>query len=56
VSAEFITKLIKMFQHGQFPFDKLIKQYAFEAINEAVEDSEKGRTIKSVVMIGNYKP
>jgi aryl-alcohol dehydrogenase len=55
VSAEFIPKLIKMYQHGNFPFDKLIKKYAFEDINQAVEDSEKGRTIKSVLLIANYQ-
>ncbi|RZK37026.1 MAG: NAD(P)-dependent alcohol dehydrogenase [Pedobacter sp.] len=54
VSAEFIPKLIKMYQHGQFPFDKLIKQYSFEQINEAVEDSERGRTIKAVLLIDQY--
>lgn len=54
VPQEFIPKLIKMYQHGQFPFDKLIKKYAFEDINQAVEDSEKGKTIKSVLIIGNY--
>lgn len=54
VSEEFIPKLIKMYQHGQFPFDKLIKTYAFEDINQAVEDSEKGRTIKAVLKIGEY--
>jgi aryl-alcohol dehydrogenase len=54
VSAEFIPKLIKMYQNGQFPFDKLIKKYSFEDINQAVEDSEKGRTIKSVLLIGEY--
>jgi len=43
-----------MYQLGQFPFDKLIKTYAFEDINEAVEDSEKGHIIKSVLLIGNY--
>jgi len=55
VSEEFIPKLIKMYQNGQFPFDKLIKKYQFEEINQAVEDSEKGKTIKSVLLIGDYK-
>ncbi|CAM4367847.1 aryl-alcohol dehydrogenase [Pedobacter westerhofensis] len=54
VSEEFIPKLIKMYQRGQFPFDKLIRQYAFEDINQAVEDSEKGKTIKAVLIIGEY--
>ena len=54
VPQEFIPKLIHMYQNGQFPFDKLIKKYAFKDINQAVEDSEKGRTIKSVLQIGEY--
>ncbi|MBI3233072.1 MAG: NAD(P)-dependent alcohol dehydrogenase [Bacteroidetes bacterium] len=55
VPQEFIPKLIQMYQQGIFPFDKLIKEYAFEDINQAIEDSEKGRTIKSVLKIGEYK-
>ena len=54
VPQEFIPKLIQMYLGGQFPFDKLIKKYAFADINLAVEDSEKGRTIKSVLLIGDY--
>jgi len=54
VPQEFIPKLIKMYQNGQFPFDKLIKTYPFEEINQAIEDSEKARTIKSVLRIGEY--
>jgi aryl-alcohol dehydrogenase len=52
IPQEFIPKLVRMYQAGQFPFDKLIKKYAFEDINEALEDSEKGKTIKSVLIIG----
>jgi aryl-alcohol dehydrogenase len=43
-----------MYKGGQFPFDRLIKKYDFEDINEAIEDSEKGKTIKAVLLIGNY--
>lgn len=56
VPQEFIPKLIHMYMNGQFPFDKLIKTYAFDDINQAVDDSEKGRTIKSVLRIGDYQP
>jgi len=44
VPQEFISKLIKMYQNGQFPFNKLIKTYPLEEINQKVEDSEKGRS------------
>lgn len=45
----FIPKLIDLYKHGKFPFDRMIKYYPFEKINEAVEDSEKGRTLKAVL-------
>jgi aryl-alcohol dehydrogenase len=54
VPQEFIPKLINMYKGGQFPFDRLIKKYDFEDINGAIEDSEKGKTIKAVLLIGNY--
>tara|TARA_B100001105_G_scaffold160719_1_gene129323 strand:- start:137 stop:565 length:429 start_codon:yes stop_codon:yes gene_type:complete len=44
-----IPKLINYFEDGQFPFDRLIKFYDFKNINQAIEDSEKGKTIKAVV-------
>ncbi|SBS25909.1 Aryl-alcohol dehydrogenase [Marinomonas spartinae] len=45
----FIPELIRLYQAGKFPFDKLIKMYDFQDINQAVEDSESGVTIKPVV-------
>lgn len=51
----FIPRMVDMYMNGQFPFDKLIKTYPFERINQAIEDSETGITIKPVLLIGNYK-
>src|SRR5690554_892688 len=48
----FIPQLIAYYKAGQFPFDKLIKLYDFEQINQAFEDSAKGVTIKPVLKIG----
>lgn len=45
----FIPKLARLYQSGKFPFDKLIKFYDFKDINQAVEDSESGVTIKPIV-------
>lgn len=45
----FIPSLIAHFMRGNFPFDKLIKMYNFEQINEAAEDSKKGVTVKPVI-------
>lgn len=46
----FIPALIDLWKQGRFPFDKLIKTYDFSDINEAFEDSEKGITIKPVLV------
>jgi aryl-alcohol dehydrogenase len=54
VPGEFIPAMVKMYMNGQFPFDKLIKKYKFEDINQAIDDSEHGRTIKPVILIGEY--
>jgi len=48
----FIPQLIELYTQGRFPFDKLIKFYPFERINEAAQDSERGLTVKPVIRIG----
>ena len=45
----FIPQLIDLYKQGKFPFDRLIKFYSLEQINEAAEDSEKGITLKAVL-------
>ncbi|CDO04720.1 Aryl-alcohol dehydrogenase [Oceanobacillus picturae] len=47
----FIPKLIEYYKNGQFPFDKLVKFYELEEINQAFEDSGKGTTIKPILKI-----
>lgn len=49
----FIPQLVEYYKNGQFPFDKLVKFYDFDAINEAFEDSKTGKTIKPIVKIAN---
>jgi aryl-alcohol dehydrogenase len=49
----FIPKLIKLYQSGKFPFDRLLKFYDFKNINRAMKDSLKGKTIKPVLRISN---
>jgi len=48
----FIPQLIAYYKAGQFPFDKLVKFYKFEQINQAFADSASGITIKPVLKIG----
>lgn len=47
----FIPQLIAYYKAGQFPFDKLVKFYEFEDINQAFADSASGVTIKPVLRI-----
>jgi aryl-alcohol dehydrogenase len=49
VPRVFIPKLIEFYKAGQFPFDKLVKFYRFDQINEAFEDSARGATIKPIL-------
>lgn len=49
VPENFIPTLIDLYKQGHFPFDRLIRFYPFEALNEAIRDSEAGRAIKAVV-------
>lgn len=45
----FIPLLIDLYRQGRFPFDRLVTFYPFEEINQAIQDSESGRTIKPIV-------
>ena len=45
----FIPHLVELHAQGRFPFDKLVKFYSLDQINQAAEDSEKGVTIKPVI-------
>jgi aryl-alcohol dehydrogenase len=47
----FIPALVALYTQGRFPFDKLVKFYTLEQINQAAEDSEKGVTIKPVIRL-----
>lgn len=47
----FIPQLIELYKQGSFPYDKLIKIYDFEDINQAAEDSKSGKTIKPVMRL-----
>ena len=47
----FIPRLISLYQQGKFPFDKLVKFYDLEQLDQAAADSEKGTTLKAVLRI-----
>jgi aryl-alcohol dehydrogenase len=48
---KFIPELIRYYQAGKFPIDRLEKFYDFGEINQAIADSLKGVTIKPVLRI-----
>lgn len=52
IAQTFIPTLIEYYRQGRFPFDRLIKYYNFDEINQAISDSEAGTTIKPVLRIG----
>lgn len=51
VPRVFIPKLIEFYKAGKFPFDKLIKFYNFDQINQAFEDSANGSAIKPILKL-----
>jgi aryl-alcohol dehydrogenase len=46
----FIPQLIEWWQQGLFPFDRLIRTYALDAVNDAERDSLSGETVKPVLV------
>jgi aryl-alcohol dehydrogenase len=50
VPQDFIPRLVQLWRQGRFPFEKLIRSYPFEQINQAFADSEAGKTIKPVLL------
>jgi aryl-alcohol dehydrogenase len=45
----FIPALIDLYRTGRFPFDRLVRFYDFEHLNDAMHDSETGAAIKPIV-------
>jgi aryl-alcohol dehydrogenase len=46
---DFIPAILRMQAQGLFPFEKMMKIYPFESINEAIADSLSGATVKPVL-------
>jgi aryl-alcohol dehydrogenase len=49
ISDILLPVMIDLYKQGRMPFDKMIKYYPFEKINEAVADVEKGKTLKAIL-------
>ncbi|HEY2175141.1 MAG TPA: NAD(P)-dependent alcohol dehydrogenase [Mycobacteriales bacterium] len=48
--GEFIPRLIELHRAGKFPFDRLVKTFAFDQINEAMAAAESGEVVKPVLV------
>ena len=46
---QFIPELVRLHQRGLFPFDRLVKRYPFDKINEAVKDLHDGKVFKPIL-------
>jgi aryl-alcohol dehydrogenase len=53
VPRVFIPRLLRLHEDGLFPFDRLLRYYRLEQINEAIDDSEMGRTVKPVLKMSD---
>ncbi|MCI1591485.1 NAD(P)-dependent alcohol dehydrogenase [Heyndrickxia oleronia] len=51
VAKIFIPQLVDYYKRGLFPFDKLVKFYDFDQINEAFAASKSGEVIKPILKI-----
>lgn len=52
IPAEFLPRLIALWQRGEFPVDRMMTFYDFDQIDQAAHDAEAGRVIKPVLRIG----
>ena len=51
----FIPRLIELWRQGRFPFDKLIKIFRLEQINEAEQAVVKGEVVKPVLVPAGWQ-
>lgn len=48
-SGQLIPALVELHQQGRFPFDRLVKYYELDQIEQALEDSKSGKVIKPIL-------
>jgi aryl-alcohol dehydrogenase len=46
----FIPRLIHLWRQGAFPFDRLIRKYPLDKINDAEADVQAGHTVKAILI------
>lgn len=55
VPRKFIPELVELHMQGRFAFDRLVKFYPFDAINQAAADSEAGVTLKPILLMDGHR-
>lgn len=45
----FLPYLIDLYRAGNFPFDRMIKHYPLDQINQAIADQHEGKCVKAVI-------
>ncbi len=50
VPQVFIPQLIELHRAGKFPFEKFVVEYPFDQLNQAIADSQSGKSIKPIVV------
>lgn len=50
-SQQLIPGLIDLYRQGRFPFDRLIRSYDFDQIDQAIDDAHSGGTVKAVLRV-----
>jgi aryl-alcohol dehydrogenase len=50
-SPDLIPALLSLYKQGRFPFDRLVKTYDFDQLDQVVEDAASGSTIKGVLTL-----
>ncbi|MFF3892122.1 NAD(P)-dependent alcohol dehydrogenase [Streptomyces sp. NPDC001812] len=48
----FVPQLLDLHMQGRFPFDRLVRFYDFDQINEAAADAASGAAVKPILRIG----
>ena len=46
----FIPRLIELYRDGKFPFDRLVRTFPFEQINDAIAAAETGSVVKPILV------
>jgi aryl-alcohol dehydrogenase len=50
-SGQLIPGLIRLYQQGRFPFDRLVRYYEMDQVEQALADSESGEVLKPILRV-----